>query len=51
MKKMHKHLSFLATIGVRTATDHEKWSWVEIEKVALRNARQLFFIFFENNLK
>lgn len=31
----------MANIGVRTPTDHQKWSWVENEKVALHNARQL----------
>ncbi|MEY4938007.1 MAG: hypothetical protein RIS64_4366 [Bacteroidota bacterium] len=47
MKKVHSYLSFLATIGVRTAMDHRKWSWVEMEKVASLEVRQLFFYFFQ----
>jgi hypothetical protein len=51
MKISYLFLSFLATIGVRTATDHRKWSWVEMEKVASLEVRQLFFIFFQENEK
>jgi hypothetical protein len=35
----------MANIGVRTATDHEKWSWVEIEKVASLGGETTFLAF------
>jgi hypothetical protein len=47
MKKVHSCLSFLATIGVRTAMDHRKWSWVEMEKVASLEGETTFFYFFQ----
>jgi hypothetical protein len=43
-------LSFLATIGVRTAMDNHKLSWVEMEKVASQVGETTFFIFFENGI-
>jgi hypothetical protein len=46
MKISYLFLSFLATIGVRTAMDHRKWSWVEMEKVASLEGATTFFYFF-----